>query len=395
MIYLDNAATTALSMTVFQEMFPYLFEKYGNPGTVYRLGREAKEAVDTARARVAGFLNCDPEQVIFTAGGSDGNNLVINGLADELTRKHRASVLSSLGEHDSVYRTIQNRMWIKDKYFLQINPDGTIRLKDLEAVLSRQEIGLVSVMYVNNELDGVNDVKAIAELCHSYGTLFHTDAVQAAGAHPIDVQDISCDFLTISSHKIHGPKGVGAVYAKDKSLLTPSVYGGENQEFGLRAGTENVPGIVGLGKACDMIRQSEGSTNRYKPWTFLPTLKRIFLAELNAGLEEAGLSGVMHVNAGFDPFNPTGKTLSLRFDGVDSETMILMLDAADVCVSSGSACHGDRTKPSRVLLASGLTPEQANNTIRVSFSRLNDGSDVRTGAKEIVNCLKILKGARS
>lgn len=395
MIYLDNAATTVLSMMVFREMFPYLFEKYGNPGTVYRLGREAREAVDTARSRVAGFLNCDPDQVIFTAGGSDGNNLVINGLTDELSRKSRLTVVSSLAEHDSVYRTIQNRMWFLNPVFLQINSDGTIRMQDLEETLSRREIGLVSIMYVNNELDGVNDVRAIAELCHSYGALFHTDAVQAAGAHPIDVQEIGCDFLTISSHKIHGPKGVGAVYARDKSLLTPSVYGGENQEFGLRAGTENVPGIVGFGKACDMIRESEGSVSRFKPWTYLPTLKRIFMDELKACLEEAGLSDILHVNAGFDPYEPTGKTLSLRFDGVDSETMILMLDAADVCVSAGSACHGDRTKPSRVLLASGLTPEQANNTIRVSFSRLNDGSDARTGAREIVNCLKLLKGAGS
>ena len=197
------------------------------------------------------------------------------------------------------------------------------------------------------------------------------------------------DFLTISGHKIHGPKGVGALYAKDKSILDTHVFGGEKQEFGLRSGTENVPGIVGLGKACEIVTESKGQY-----FDLFPVLKRAFLAELTGKLTQKNLHHIFSVNSGFDPVKGvTGKTLSLRFDGIDSETLILMLSAAGVYVSAGSACHGDSTKPSRVLLASGLSPAQAHNTIRVSFSRNNDMDEVRQAAWVMADCVEIISKA--
>lgn len=372
-------------MAVLEEMFPYLSSEFGNPGSVYDLGTRARAAVDRARKQVAAFLNAESEsQVIFTAGGSDGNSMLFKN--PMLMRHGGKHIVISGAEHDSVFRAARKFDGAFKVTYLPVNSDGTIRLKDLEKAVQKKGTALVSVMYVNNELDGVNNVKEIAEICHHFGVLFHTDAVQAAGTHPIDVQEFGCDFLTISGHKIHGPKGVGALYARDKSILSVHVFGGEKQEYGLRSGTENVPGIVGLGKACELVTESGGAFFRT-----IPVLKRVFLAKLIEHLTAKQLDHIFHINSGFNPVKPvTGKTLSIRFDGVDSETLILMLSAAGVYVSAGSACHGDSTKPSRVLLASGLTPAEAHNTIRVSFSRDNTLEDVKKAAEIFANCVELI-----
>ena len=249
MIYLDNAATTQLDPRVLESMMPYLMTQYGNAGTLYRFGRAANEAIQEARARVARFIGAGPDSIIFTSGGSEANNLVFHGVRDYLKRIGRTHVLVSAVEHDSVLRAAESL--IKDGFDVEYIPvlgNGTVPSAAVERAL-RADTGLVSVMYVNNETGVENPVGDIGSICLKHGVLFHTDCVQAAGCHPIDTTSIGCDFLSISAHKIHGPKGTGALYAKDSSILSPLIYGGHDQEFGLRGGTENVAGIVGFGRA--------------------------------------------------------------------------------------------------------------------------------------------------
>ena len=246
MIYLDNAATTRPDSRVVKEMLPYLTGRYGNPGSLYSLGREAKEAVALARNHTAELFGCDDEQVLFTSGGSEGNSLVFRGLADRLLSSGKTHILVSAIEHDSVLRVAEylgRHGFSVEK--IQVSAEGIVELPVLERMI-RAETGLVSVQYVNNETGAVHPVSDIGSLCAKRGILFHTDCVQAAGTEKLDVAKIGCDFATVSGHKIHAPKGVGAVFVKTKELLSPLIFGGEEQEFGFRGGTENVPGIIGF-----------------------------------------------------------------------------------------------------------------------------------------------------
>ena len=261
-------------------------------------------------------------------------------------------------------------------------PGGAAEHKELSGMLN-DSVGLVSVMYVNNELGTVNPVEDIAFKCVKAGVLFHTDCVQAAGDRKVDVMDIGCDFATISSHKIHGPKGVGAIFAKDKALLSPLVYGGEDQEFGYRGGTENVAGIVGFGKACELMGSKIHDTE-----ISIAILKQQFYDALTSTLRKG--NDIVHVNG--ESVLHHGKILNLRFDGVDGATLLLMLDAAGVCVSAGSACHSHEAEPSRVLLAAGLSEDEARSSIRVSFSRHNTQEDVEAAARVMASSVAALRG---
>lgn len=382
MIYLDNAATTQLDPRVLESMMPYLTTQYGNAGTLYKFGRAANEAVQEARARVARFVGSDQGNIIFTSGGSEANNLVFHGVKDYLKRIGRTHVLVSAVEHDSVLRAAESL--IKDGFDVEYIPvlsNGIVTATAVERAL-RDNTGLVSVMYVNNETGVENPVNDIGSLCLKHGVLFHTDCVQAAGCHPIDTTDIGCDFLSISSHKIHGPKGVGALYVKDTSVLSPLICGGHDQEFGLRGGTENVAGIVGFGKACE-LSQAHRSEDR----TTVSMLKQRFVTELQGCLDE----DVVHIN-GTSLLSP-GKTINLKIDGIDNESLILMLDNVDICVSAGSACQSHESKPSHVLTAMGLTTEEARSSIRVSFSRMNTVDEVIDAAHimaPFINALRLL-----
>lgn len=242
MIYLDNAATTQMDERVLEAMMPYLTTEYGNAGTLYKFGRAANEAVQKARTQVAALINAEPEQIIFTSGGSEANNLVFRGLKDYLKSIGKTHILVSAVEHDSVLRAAESL--IKDGFhveYIPVSSECRVSPAVIEDAL-RADTGLVSVMFANNETGAINPIEDIGTICMKRGILFHTDCVQAAGCYPIDVVKIGCDFLSVSSHKIHGCKGIGALYTKDKSKLTPIVYGGSEQEFGLRGGTENVAG---------------------------------------------------------------------------------------------------------------------------------------------------------
>ena len=384
-IYLDNAATTKPLDDVVNAMMPYLKEEYGNPGAIYSLGKEARDAVGEARSKVAEFFGCEPEQVIFTSGGSEGNNFVFRGLSEYLRWKHKMHILVSSVEHDSVFHAAS--ALAKDGFeveYIPVSPTGEVRVSDVENMI-RKETGLVSVMYVNNETGAVNPVEDIGAVCAKRGVLFHADCVQAAGAHKIDVRRIGCDFATMSGHKIHSVKGVGAIFVKEVDRLNPLIYGGAEQEFGYRGGTENVPGIVALGKACE-ISNASIHENMIK----VSTTKQIFYATLKETLEGFGLGDILHIN-GPSPVVP-GKILNIRLDGVDAQTLLLLLSAKDIFVSAGSACRSHEAEPSHVLTAMGLSRDEARSSIRVSFSTMNTRDEVIEAAKFTAECASILIG---
>lgn len=388
MIYLDNAATTPIDRRVLESMMPYLTTQYGNAGTLYKFGRAANEAIQNARAQVSRFMGASNGSIIFTSGGSESNNLVLRGVKEYLKRIGRTHVLVSAVEHDSVLRAAESL--IKEGFdvgCIPVQGDGSVPLTALEGLL-RPDTGLVSVMYVNNETGAVNPVCDIGSLCMKHGVLFHTDCVQAAGCHVIDAVEIGCDFLSVSSHKIHGPKGVGALYVKDVTTITPLIYGGAEQEYGLRGGTENVAGIVGFGRACEL-----SAAQLQEDKTYVSSLKQRFVTELTDALKERGMDGIIHINGG--SIMAPGKTVNLRIDGVDNESLILMLDNKEICISAGSACQSHESNPSHVLTAMGLTMEEARSSVRVSFSRMNTMEEIIEAAQTIAGFIGVLRVHRT
>lgn len=381
MIYLDNAATTKIDDRVLDAMEPYLTENYGNAGTLYGLGRESAEAIKKARACVADLIGAKPEQIVFTSGGTESNNMVLRGVLNRLEREGKPRILTTRVEHDSVLRTVENICGGNRGFYASfaspteggwIDPQEFVRQID-------ENTGFASVMTMNNETGVRNDVWKIAEGCKRKGVLFHTDCVQAIGCEKIDVNTLLCDFLSVSSHKIHGPKGVGALYVRDLSTISPMITGGKFQEFGMRGGTENVAGIVGFGKACELLENMDLKFNSFEPY------KKLFMNRLKTCLSKNNLEGIVHING--DSENSGSKILNVRFDNVDAETLLLMLDSNGVCVSAGSACASHEHEPSHVLLAMGLRGEDAMNSIRISMSRMNDGMEIYRAAEIMASCV--------
>ena len=384
MIYLDNAATTKPSDGVVAKALQYMTNDFGNAGSIYSFGVRARQAVEEARQQVADLISAEPDQIIFTSGGTEANNLALFGIQDYLRSINKTQIIISEGEHDSIFRAAK-KMCIKGEFDVQIlpiNSNGCVETSKLSSLLT-PKTGLVSVMYVNNEVGAVNNIISIARECKKRGIIFHTDCVQALGSVSVNVNKIQCDMMSISAHKIHGLKGVGALYVKNPTLLQPLIIGGAQQEHGFRGGTENVPGIVAFGQACLEAREKMGAV-RFR----LRKIKSIFLNKLTAELNSQGLLAIFHDN-GMSGCNDS-KVLNLRFDGVDAETLILLLATQDIIVSAGSACHSHESKPSRVLQAIGLSPEEARNSIRVSFSGEETDKEVEDAAHSIVNCVSIL-----
>lgn len=374
-----------MSANAFAAMFPYLTKEYGNAGALYKFGRRAEEAVQKARKQVAVFLDCSPEHIIFTSGGSESNNTVFAGLRQSLSSKGKKHLLISAIEHDSVLRAAQ--ALVKDGFsitYLLPCSDGTISPESVRRSI-RPDTGLCSVMYVNNETGAKNNIIDISGVCKAHDVFIHSDCVQAAGQYDMPTGSGFVDFASISSHKIHGPKGVGALYVKDKNYL-PLIYGGADQEFGMRGGTENVPGIVGFGEACkDAVR------NAHDDLTHIYVMKQHFYNTLLSALEKNGCgTQIIHVN-GPDITESLGKILNFRIDGVDAETLLLMLDANDICASAGSACCSHEATPSHVLTAMGLTGDEARSSVRVSFSRNNTMDEMETAANVFANCIAFLR----
>ena len=380
MIYLDNASTTKIDSRVLDKMLPYLTERYGNPGNLHSLGKASKEAIDRARGQVAEMIGAQPENIIFTSGGSEANTLVFRGLSDLFLDKDLYSVATSNVEHKSVLRAADA---LYSRRVIQVSPDGSVSLQAVKDVCDEyDDIALVSVMHTNNETGSVSDVKAIAEFCNSRGILFHTDCVQAAGFSKLDVKEIGCDFMSISAHKIHGAKGVGALYVRDPSLLNPVIFGGDAQEFGIRGGTENVAGIVGFGYACQLI--SEGIATESNMMSCLCKLLQDSL--LNNAIDKYG-NHIAKVNGQIDADR---RILNICFHGIDAETLLMALDSRGIAVSAGAACNNNESHPSYVLTNMGLSDEDAMSSIRLSLSRETSYADVVTAASEIVDIIKVL-----
>lgn len=382
MIYLDNASTTQIDERVVEAIIPYLRENFGNAGSLHKLGISNKRALDRAKEQTAKFINAKPDQIVFTSGGTESNNMVLHNALINSTVNRKKIIVSSV-EHDSILRpsAFLAEEFGLDIPFVGVDEYGQADLDALDSMIDESTV-LVSVMMMNNEIGAMNDVRLIAKMCHNKGALFHCDATQAAGCIPIDVKEINCDFLTISGHKIHAPKGTGLLYVKKKKNFIPMILGGASQEFGLRGGTENVAGIVGFGKACEIEKELEGEQG------YITRLKLSFWNELNKQMREIGLGDIIHDNAGSGI--SYGKVLSVRFDGVDAEALTLMLSSKDVYVSAGSACKSHEQEPSRVLTSIGLTPVQARSTIRISFSRMNTAQECAEAAKVIAETVKQL-----
>lgn len=384
MIYLDNAATTPIDERVLEEMIPFMKSSFGNAGSPHKLGVEARRAVEQARIRVASFINALPEQVIFTSGGSESNTLAIVGAIPYIAERCKigapAIAISPL-EHDSV-ATAANCVFDRTQCHV-IQPDLAALQNGKVAVhkFYHDRLALAAVMYYNNEFNLSFNPSTIAESVHDHDALFHCDCVQAAGYAKLDVEEFQCDSMSISSHKIYGPKGVGALYVRDKSKLSPIICGSSQQEYGLRGGTENVAGIVGFGKACELAE---------KELEHRKSVIDVLTSEFRSRLDKIAMQHHIDDRLHFNMDGLKGKNISVRFDGVDAQTLLMAMENYDVIASAGSACHGKSTEPSRVLKAIGLSDEQAHNTMRISVSSKNTVSEMEKAAQAIVECAVML-----
>ena len=391
MIYLDNAASTRIYPEVLEEMMPYLTSEYGNPGGMYTPGRKAREAVENARSQVAKLFGCSPEEVIFTSGGSEGNNMVLRGAAEWMRNSGKTEIITTSMEHDSVLRTVKELERLNGFHasFADPNPDeqGAVNPQDISNLITGKT-GIISVMHVNNETGVINDIRSVADMISGFAgsgsrtrPVLHSDCVQSAGNYDINVDRLGVDLATVSSHKIHGPKGVGAVYCRNNTegfRLSPLITGGLMQEHGLRGGTENVPGIVGFGKACEIA-----SSNLEKIRKTYTLLSEKFLHALwySLGYDSVEINGASMMD---------GKTVNLWIKGVDAQSLILMLSDR-VCLSAGSACASHSSEPSHVLRAMGFPDDRCGESVRVSFSDLNTEEEVEEAALLVASSATILR----
>ncbi len=360
-IYADNAASSQLSSSVFEAMKPYLTVEYGNPSSIYSIGRQARAAVEKARRQVASALGAQPGDIYFTSGGSEADNWAIKGTAHRLAAQGKRHIITTNFEHHAVLHTAEAlKKEGFDITYLPVDGDGLVSPQQVSDAI-REDTALVSIMFANNEIGTIQPIAEIGAVCRQRGVLFHTDAVQAIGHVEIDVDAMNIDMLSLSAHKFHGPKGVGVLYARKGPQPVILIDGGA-QEKGRRAGTENVAGIVGLGQAitdaCANIpaRNQKISAMRDRLIDGLITLPRV---RLN-GSREHRLPG----------------NCNLSFEGIEGESLLLMLDASGICASSGSACTSGSLDPSHVLLAIGLPHEVAHGSLRLTLGDYNTMEDV-------------------
>lgn len=371
-VYADNAATTPLSETAFEAMKPWLTEYYGNPSSLYRIGRAAKEALNEARATVGKCLNAAmpvneandyaPGEIIFTAGGSQADNLAIRGFMHGPGAKGRKHIVTSKIEHHAVLYTCEalEKEGFRVTY-LDVDKQGRVDLEQLKRELS-EDTALVTIMAANNEIGTIQPIREIGEIARAHKILFHTDAVQAVGQLEIDLSRLPVDMLSLSAHKFHGPKGIGLLYVKKGAKVDIYLHGG-GQESGKRAGTENTPGIVGLARALSLaVAEREEHCKR------MAALRDRFIEQVEARIPYIRLNGSR------DRRLPTNANFSFRF--IEGESLLLMLDLKGIAASSGSACTSGSLDPSHVLLAIGLTHEVAHGSLRVTFGEDNTMEDV-------------------
>ena len=361
LIYVDNSATTPISKEVLDAMMPWLTEGYGNASSIYSKGREAGWALKGAREQIASILGAQPNEIYFTSGGSESDNWAIKGAAATMAKRGKKHIITSAFEHHAVLHSCAalEKQGFEVTY-VPVHENGIVRVEDIEAAI-RPDTGLVTIMYANNEIGTVQPIKEIGALCRKHKIWFHTDAVQAFGHVPINVEEQNIDMLSVSGHKIHAQKGVGMLYVK-RGVVLPNLIDGGAQERGKRAGTENIAGIVGLAKAMEIASQNieeRGERTKVLRDKLIDNILKIERTRLN-GDREKRLPG----------------NVNISIEGIEGESLLLSLDMYGICASSGSACTSGSLDPSHVLLAIGLCHEVAHGSLRISLSDENTMEDV-------------------
>ena len=375
--YMDYSATTYVKPEVLDAMMPFFTEKFGNPSSFYGISRETKMAVDNARAQVAKAINCDPNEVYFTGGGSEADNWAIKGIATAHMKKGNHIITTKI-EHHAVLHTCE----FLEKFgfevtYLDVNEEGFIDLKQLESAITDKTI-LVSIMFANNEIGTIQPIKEIGAICREKKVLFHTDAVQAIGSVPVDVKEMNIDLLSLAGHKLYGPKGIGALYIRKGVRIDNLIHGG-GQERGRRAGTENIPGVVGLGKAIEIatenIEENRARLTVLRDKLIDGILERIPYARLNGPRGDKRLPGNSNIS----------------FEFIEGESILLSLDFEGICASSGSACTSGSLDPSHVLLAIGLPHEKAHGSLRTTLGAASTEEDVEKLLNELQPIIERLR----
>ena len=375
--YMDYSATTYVKPEVLDAMMPFFTEKFGNPSSFYGISRETKMAVDNARAQVAKAINCDPNEVYFTGGGSEADNWAIKGIATAHMKKGNHIITTKI-EHHAVLHTCE----FLEKFgfevtYLDVNEEGFVDLKQLEEAITDKTI-LVSIMFANNEIGTIQPIKEIGALCREKKVLFHTDAVQAVGSVPVDVKEMNIDLLSLAGHKLYGPKGIGALYIRRGVRIDNLIHGG-GQERGRRAGTENIPGVVGLGKAIEIatenIEENRARLTVLRDKLIDGILERIPYARLNGPRGDKRLPGNSNIS----------------FEFIEGDSILLSLDFEGICASSGSACTSGSLDPSHVLLAIGLPHEKAHGSLRTTLGAASTEEDVEKLLNELPPIIERLR----
>ena len=376
MIYADNAATTKMSPVALAAMLPALEDNYGNPSSLHSVGQHAAELLQSARETMARCLNCKPREILFTSGGSEADNQALLSAAAIGRRKGKMHIISTAFEHHAILHTLKK---LEKEGFevelLPVGPIGTVTAQQVADAI-RPDTCLVTTMYANNEIGSILPIPEIGSVCHEKGVLFHTDAVQAAGHLQINVNEQNIDMLSLSGHKFHGPKGTGVLYARQGIPLTNIIEGGA-QERGKRAGTENVPGIMGLAaalkEACDHIDENAAKVSALRDQLI------------------AGLSQIPHGALNGDPVHRLPGNVNFCFEGIEGESLLLLLDQAGICASSGSACTSGSLDPSHVLLAIGRPHEVAHGSLRLSLCEWNTQEEVDHILREVPRVVEYLR----
>ena len=362
MIYFDNAASTAVHPEVVKEMLPYFDVQYGNPSSIHQFGRKTKNAIEKARKQVAALIGAEPDEITFTSGGTESNNTIFYGIKFQGAKFEGSQIITSSIEHDAVLKPI--REFEKNGCqvtYLPVDEHGIVNSDDITNSITPQTV-MVSIMFANNEVGTIQPIKEISKICNKYQIPLHTDAVQAVGKVPINVKELGVDALSISSHKINGPKGVGALFIKKGLTIAPEILGG-GQENGMRSGTENVASIVGFGKACEIAKERlvENSSHFKK---------------LHSSMLERITKEISHVKLNGHTEKRIFNNLHLTFLGVNGEDLIIKLDEHNIAASTGSACSVHTQKASHVLKAMGFNHEQITGSLRISFGYMNTLDEV-------------------
>jgi cysteine desulfurase len=362
---------------VIEEMIPFMKHQFGNPSSIHKLGRETTRAIQLARKRVAALINASPREITFTSGGTESDNFALKGVAAIAKAMGKNRVVTSAIEHDAILEPCRDleRTGLAVTC-LPVTTEGTVMPAELEKAMSN-DVALVSIMYANNEVGTVQPVKELAKTAHAYGAVFHTDAVQAVGKIPVDVRDSGVDLLSMSSHKINGPKGVGALYIKAGTKVAPIIHGG-GQEYALRSGTENVPGIAGFGKACEL------ASSRLELYSERVSSTRNYLVTRM-------LSEIPHSRLNGSATSRLPGNAHFTFFGVNGEDLIIKLDEYGIAASTGSACSVKKQKPSHVLKAMGFSYEEITGSLRLSIGPQNTRQEIDRAVEAIASAIDELR----